>query len=284
MKIFEVLRTIKDHTDTDTMAKLIYDTRQEIIETAGTLKHNKSTREAAIKAYSNNTPDNLAKMQEPENGLYTEGHTAISIPVKGAKYDGEKGIAKMMLDIIKNKKPTDLRDSFDYSIAAAKVNGWRLGDTDHYIMVEGHYYNLSLIARVYNCIADNKTYNGCRLEIQTDAKHPALIMSTQYGIGIVLPFKCPANLTYNVTPGEGLLSAIDKDIDKRIMDGIEAAEIRRQEAARRLHEDDFSDINTEEIKKNLKDAGIENGIVVDPEKLENNSFIQDVTRRAEGAA
>lgn len=151
-------------------------------------------------------------------------------------------------------------------------------------MVEGHYYNLSLIARVYNCIADNKTYNGCRLEIQTDAKHPALIMSTQYGIGIVLPFNGPANLTYNVTPREGLLSAIDKEIDKRIMDGIEASEIRRQEAARGLHEDDFSDINTEEIKKNLRDAGIENGVVVDPEKLKNNSFVQDVTRRAEGAA
>ena len=104
MKTLEILRTIKDHTDTDTMNKLIYDIRTEIIETAGTLKHNKSTREAAIKAYNNIIPDNLAKMQEPENGLYTEGHTAISIPVKGAKYDGEKGIAKTMLDIIKNKK------------------------------------------------------------------------------------------------------------------------------------------------------------------------------------
>jgi len=91
-------------------------------------------------------------------------------------------------------------------------------------------------------------------------------------------------LTYNVTPGEGMLSTIDKEIDKRIMDGIEAAEIRRQEAARGLQEDDFSDINPEEIRKKLKDAGIENGKVVDPEKLKNNSFIQDVTRRAEGAA
>ena len=35
------------------------------------------------------------------------------------------------------------------------------------------------------------------------------------------------------TPEEMVLSAIDKEMDKRIMDGIEAAEIRRQEAARR---------------------------------------------------
>ena len=217
MKLFEIFRTINKHTDAETLSYLLYQARKEIIETAETLKHNKTTREAAVKSYINNTPDNLAKVQEPENGLYCEGHTAISLPVKGASYDKEKGIAKMILDTFQNKKPVDLRDSFDYSIAAAKVNGWRLGDIDHYIVVGGHYYNLSLIARVYNCIADNKTRNGCRLEIETGKPHPALIMSTTCGIGIVLPFVCPGNLTYNVTPGEGFISELEKDVEARLL-------------------------------------------------------------------
>ena len=177
------------------MSKLIYDIRTEIIDTAGALRHNNSTRKQAAKSYIGSTPDHLAKQQEPGNGLYTDGHTAISLAVKGAHYK-EEGLAKTILDIIKDRKPADLRDSFDYSIATAKVNGWRQGDTDHYIMVEGHYYNLSLIAKVYNCIADNKQYNGCRVEIQTEGKHPALILSTNYGIGIVLPFICPGNLPF----------------------------------------------------------------------------------------
>lgn len=215
-RIIELLKKLEGHTDNNTMTEIITGIRLDILETAQTIKHNNSTRKAALSSYIKSIPDRLLEKQDTENGIYTDGTTAVSVRTPGARYDENNDMVKMFLSILKNRKPIDMRDSLDYSIAEAKENGWRLGDTDHYITVNGETYNLSLVARIYNIIADPKIeYNGVRWEIETrdDRKQHALILTSKHGIGVVLPFNSSTDRMYDVTPG---LSDID-EIEKRIV-------------------------------------------------------------------
>lgn len=214
-RIIDLLKKLEGHTDNDTMIEIITGIRLDILETAQTIKHNNSTRKAALNSYTKSIPDRLQEKQDTENGIYTDGVSAVSVRTPGAKYDENNEMVKMFLSILKDIKPADMRDALDYSIAEAKENGWRLGDTDHYITVNGERYNLSLVAHIYNIIADPKTeYNGVRWEIETgnDRKHHALILTSKHGIGVVLPFNSSTARMYDVTPGSSDLD----DIQKRI--------------------------------------------------------------------
>lgn len=213
-RIIDLLKKLEGHTDNDTMTDIITGIRLDILETAQTIKHNNSTRKAALNSYIKSIPDRLQEKQDTENGIYIDGVTAVSVRTPGARYDENNETVKMFLSILKNRKPADMRDSLDYPIAEAKENGWRLGDTDHYITVNGEKYNLSLVARIYNIIADPKEYNGVRWEIETgdDRKHHALILTSKHGIGVVLPFNSSINRMYNVTPGASDLDEIQKRI------------------------------------------------------------------------
>lgn len=213
MKTLEILRTLRGKTDVDTMNIIINSFRDEVGQTWNGIKNNNTTRAAAVKSYKGNTPGHLAKMQDDDNGLFTDGFTALSLPVKGAKYPDDNTIVKHFKGILQNKTRVDLKTSINYSIATAKCNGWRLGDTDHYIKVNDCYYNLSLVARGFNCIADPKTYNDCDIwqDNTPGNKYKALLLSSKYGLYMVLPFAAPGNLTYNVTPGEGLFDDIQKE-------------------------------------------------------------------------
>lgn len=214
-KMIDLLKKLEGHTDNDTMAELIAGIRLDILETAQTIKHSNSTRKAALNSYIKSIPDRLQEKQDTENGIYIDGTTAVSVRTPGARYDENNETVKMFLSILKNRKPADMRDSLDYSIAEAKENGWRLGDTDHFITVNGERYNLSLVAHIYNIIADPKTeYNGVRWEIETgdNRKHHALIMTSKHGIGVVLPFNSSIARMYDVTPGSSDLDEIQKRI------------------------------------------------------------------------
>jgi len=209
-KMIELLRKIEGHTDNDTMIDLIGDARLDILEILKSIKHNNTTRKAALESYKKSIPDHLQKKQIPESGVYVDGVTAVNVRTPGARYDEENDTIKMILQIIKNKKPADMRDSLDYPIAEAKYNGWRLGDRDHYIVVNGETYNLSLVAKVYNILADSKDLYGVRWEIETgeDKRHHALILSSKHGLGVVLPFNNSIERLYNVTPGGSSLDEI----------------------------------------------------------------------------
>lgn len=211
MKTLEILRTLRGKTDVDTMNIIINSFRDEVGQTWSGIKNNNTTRAAAVKSYKGNTPKHLANKQDDANGLYCDGVSALNIPVKGAKYDENNDIVKFFMDILKNKVPVDLKTSINYSIATAKCNGWRLGDTDHYIRVNDCYYNLSLVARGFNCIADPKTYNDCNVYQAKEGKYKALLLTSKYGLYMVLPFAMPGNLAYDVTPCDGLFDEIQKE-------------------------------------------------------------------------
>ena len=215
IRMIELLKKLEGHTDNDTMTEIIVGIRFDILETAQTIKHNNSTRKAALNSYIKSIPDRLQEKQDTENGIYTDGTTAVSVRTPGARYDENNGIVQMFLSILKDRKPADMRDSLDYPIAETKENGWRLGDTDHYITVNGEHYNLSLVARIYNIIADPKTeYNGVRWEIESgdNRKHHALILTSKHDIGVVLPFNSATARMYDVTPGTSDLDEIQKRI------------------------------------------------------------------------
>lgn len=216
IRMIELLKKLEGHTDNETMIEFITGIRLDILETAQTIKHNNSTRKAALNSYIKSIPDRLQEKQDTENGIYLDGTSAVSVRTPGARYDENNETVKMFLSILKNRKPADMRDSLDYPIAEAKENGWRLGDTDHYITVNGEKYNLSLVARIYNIIADPKEYNGVRWEIETgdNRKHHALIMTSKHGIGVVLPFNSSIARMYDVTPGASDLDEIQKRISE----------------------------------------------------------------------
>ena len=220
MRFLEIMRTFKEDITAEAQARLFSDFRAEVFQTLKTLRHNNTTRAAAVKSYKGYIPEHLAKIQDDDNGLYTDGFSALSVNVKGAKYDDNNAIVKHFKNIFEHKQRAELRDSIDYSIAIAKNNGWRIGDTDHYIIVNDCYYNLSLVARAFNCIADNKVFNDCDIWQQTDTKYKALLLSSKYGMALVLPFAAPGNLTYNVTPGDGLVDDLEKVNDNKLMEAI----------------------------------------------------------------
>lgn len=211
MKNFiKLLQTIENHTDDETLAFIIMDHYADIRNAAQNIYNNNTTRKNAVKGYG--IPERLKDIQDHDNGLYCDGCTAVSLAMTRPQYDENNTIYKMFKEQFqKKRRPVSLRDSFDYSIAAARCNGWRQGDTDHIIRIEGHIYNLSLVAKVYKCIADNKEVNGCRIEI-TDDRHPIMILSSRYGVGVVLPICSERPGLYDVTPG-------DSDLDK-IMDRL----------------------------------------------------------------
>ena len=224
IKMIELLKKLEGHTDNDTMTEIITGIRLDILETAQTIKHNNSTRKAALNSYIKSIPDRLQEKQDAENGIYIDGTTAVSVRTPGARYDENNDTVKIFLSILKDRKPVDMRDSLDYPIAEAKENGWRLGDTDHYITVNGENYNLSLVARIYNIIADPKSeYNGVRWEIESgeDRKHHALILTSKHGIGVVLPFNSSTARMYDVTPGSSDLDEIQKRITAAVWNEAE---------------------------------------------------------------
>lgn len=204
----ELYRMLKGHTDEETLASLIFEYRMEINETAMELKHNNTTRKAALESYkkickATNIP------QDEENGLYCEGHSAVCVNVPRPHYNEEHPVFKCLFKVVKEmKRPTPLKDSIDYSIAMAKVNGWKLGDDTHYITVDGNTYNLTLVARIFNIIADNNNFNGSDVMMGSNKE---LIIKSKYGFGIVLPFIHNTCGKYDVTPGEGDLEKIEND-------------------------------------------------------------------------
>lgn len=216
MKNFiELYKVLEGHTDEETLSYLIYDHQHEITDKAQEIRHNKSTRAAALKSYIK-TVGSLR--QDEENGIYCDGKTALSIACKVSKYDETAPGFKPIMEVIKSgRKPATLRDSITYAIASARVNGWKQGDTDHYIRVGEAYYNLSLVAKVFNCIADTKSYNECDIEQTINGDKSIIMMRTRYGIGIVLPF-IPQTLAgcYDVTPGEGTFEKLIKRHEERI--------------------------------------------------------------------
>lgn len=224
IKMVDLLRKLEGHTDTDTMSELITKIRLDIRETVNGIHHNKTTRAAALKSYEKNIPDRLKDKQNPEIGIYIDGVSAVSVTTPGARYDEDNETVKMFLSILKGRRPAYMRDSLDYSIAEAKENGWRLGDTDHYITVNGSTYNLTLVARIYNILVDpKKEINGVRWEIETDKTHPALILTSQHGIGVVLPFTNSTTKLYDVTPGASSLDEIQKRITETMWKEAETA-------------------------------------------------------------
>lgn len=217
MKNFiELYKILRNHTDMETLSFLVNDYHQEITDTLMEIKHNNTTRKAAVDSYKKICQASNVK-QDIENGIMCEGHSAVSLAVKSPKYYEECPAFKFLLETIKSdKKPVCLKDSIDYSIATAKVNGWKMGDTDFLIRVGDNKYNLSLVARIFNMIADPKNYNDCDLFL-CGQDNKVLMLRTQYGIGIVLPFVNNLPGYYDVTPGDNAFETMTKeDFDKAI--------------------------------------------------------------------
>ena len=215
MKNFiELYKVLRDHTDMETLSFLVEDYQQEIVDTVMEIKHNNTTRKLAVDSYKKICLASGVK-QDIENGIMCEGHSAVSLAVKSPKYNEECPAFKFLLETVKSdKRPVCLKDSIDYSIATAKVNGWKMGDTDFFIRIGENKYNLSLVARIFNMIADPKNYNDCDLFI---ANGNILMLRTQYGFGIVLPFVSNNPGFYDVTPGDNsFVDMIKADFDKAV--------------------------------------------------------------------
>lgn len=222
MKNFiELFKVLENHTDYETLAYLMGEHRQEIIDEAMKIKHNNSTRKAALSSYIKGVGH---IKQDEEGGIYCDGHSVVNVCVKSPRYNEEAPGFKFLLEAIKAEKhPAPLRASVDYAIATAKCNGWKMGDTNFFVKIGASTYNLSLLAKVFNCIADPKTYNDVRIEqINGDREGcERLLLSTQYGVGLVLPFKYNGvGGFYNVTPSEGALETLQKRLDDKLMQEV----------------------------------------------------------------
>lgn len=165
--------------------------RNDWISTFSSIQINKTTRKNAVKAYSGR--ENFM-MDENTKGLYCDG-VSILYTSEDAAYTTSKttDISKFMKEFLQNKKPTEVHMKESYAIA--KNLGWSAGsvnkDKPYYIEIEGNFFNFSLVWSLFSCIADNSNkYNPVTVEIQTNKKpgNNALIMSSKYGIAVVLPF------------------------------------------------------------------------------------------------
>lgn len=211
MKNFiELYKVLRGNTNTVTLAYLVSDYRQSIIDTVMKIKHNNTTRKAAVESYKKIC--NATRIdQDIKNGIMCDGVSAVSLSVKAPDYNPELGSYKALMEVARStKNPAPLKESIDYAIATARVNGWTIGDNDFFIRVGDNKYNLTLVARIANMIADNNVYNGCNFFLAGD-KGNILMMATKYGFGIVLPFINNAPGFYDVTPGESSFDKMIKD-------------------------------------------------------------------------
>lgn len=207
--IIELYKVLRGHTDEETLTYLVSEYRQEIIETAMDIKHTDSTRRQAVESYKKIC--NQAGIDgDYENGIMCDKVSAVSLAVSKPNYNTESSVFKFLSNVIKMERvPYYLKDSIDYAIATAKVNGWKIGDTNFTIRVGENRYNLTLVARIFNMIADKRNFNDCDLFL-VGADKAILMLRTQYGFGVVLPVMGTIG-TYDVTPGDSKFDEMIKE-------------------------------------------------------------------------
>lgn len=192
---YELLKLIDDASVKRILSN---DFNNDYVENYGKIQINNSTRKQARKAYFNKK---YIRTDTDIKGLYCTPETILNIPEETEKHGTDCTIKTQALKMLKNRKPVDcyIRES----IAIAKTIGWKPStnytkDKPYHININGSCYDISLVYDVFMAIADKKTDGGCTVE-QSEVENgkSALILSSKYGLAVVLPTTLNLNPDYD---------------------------------------------------------------------------------------
>ena len=180
MNYYELFNAIKD---TDAKRILLENLKEAFSENCNAMQANNTTRKQAQKSYFSNKNIHTDK---DIGGLFTDGVSILNLPSEKNEHGTKCNVKDRAIEAIKDKQPAGvLYEYIRRSIAVAKSLGWKPKDGKYVIEINGAWYDMTLVYRLYSCIADKK---GCEVyQKQINPSCTYLILRTQYGIAIILP-------------------------------------------------------------------------------------------------
>lgn len=178
MNTLKLLDTIKNELSYDSFKMIKDDFLQQNATNYKNISVCTSKREKAIQNYIKN-----ATYKDDKTATWTDGHTMLLLDKEPENIKELKtcDLAKFFLEIAKNRKPA----SYDYiadSVSVYKTLKKQDEKEDYFLKIGDHLYNMQLISKMFECIADSKEKHF-RVEIGEKGE---LLMSQKYA-AVVLP-------------------------------------------------------------------------------------------------
>lgn len=154
MNQLELLNLIKDQIDYTTFNKINNDFMDDFATEYKKARYTAGTAKKAIQEYI----ANANYKDETTPGVYATPATILMIAEnqdikENEKTDAKKGLAKMTIEMLKNRRPTEC-----YFIESVILYKQLKKQADHtyYLRVGDRYYNPALINEMLKCIVTNK--------------------------------------------------------------------------------------------------------------------------------
>jgi hypothetical protein len=191
MNYYELFNAIKD---TDAKMVLLQNFKEAFAENYKAMQANNTTRKQARKSYFS---DEYIRTDKDVKGVYTNGTSILVLNDEINEYGKECHIAEHATEVLKGAQEEEFCH-IKASIAVARSLGWKPNDTKYLIEIDGAWYNLSLVYKLYSCIAvsDKDGYMTVKQK-KIDNRITDLILQTQYGTAIILPVLNHCNKDYD---------------------------------------------------------------------------------------
>jgi hypothetical protein len=211
MKNFYQLINLFGFSNISAIQELTEDIKNDFADAYHAIQINKTTRSNAFKKYVSRP--NVMK-DRAISDVYSDGHTIVSTKENVADIERTAQIADIITGAFSTAQPVDLY--LRESAAVARIMGWKPGNTDYYLNVDGTIFCWDLVYSVYSCIADSdKTRLTEYCSLTKFSGRNALIMRGKHGIGLVLPLasdKCPDSMDVNFRHYVDTLNKIDSEL------------------------------------------------------------------------
>ena len=210
MNTIRLLEMIKNQIDYSTFQAIQSDFFDSFNNEYGKISTCKSARERAIKRYISNATH---KDQRP--GTYTNGKTALLIRQDYNDIEPKNiqttDLGKLITDMWKNKRPTHC---YFFDCVALYKTLKKQESLEYLLPIDGHYYNIALVAEMLECIADSKeAYVSAEI-----CENGALLLKQKYAALVLPVMRSGLPITHNVNM-QDFLKYIN-DIEKSFIEDI----------------------------------------------------------------
>lgn len=180
MNYYELISAIKDM---DAKKILFENLNENFSENYKAIHANNTTRKQAQKSYFSSKNIHTDK---DVSGLFTDGVSILNLPSEKNEHGTKCNIKDRAMEAIKDKRPSGLcYDYIECSIAVAKSLGWKPKDGKYVIEINGAWYDMTLVYKLYSCIADKECCEVYQKQITPSCTY--LLLRTKYGLAIILP-------------------------------------------------------------------------------------------------
>lgn len=186
LNYYELLDLINTDEMTDNDYTLLTTLREsfnkDFVDNLKTIKTTPSSVKQGVTAFMK-----ICKFKDAKNpGLYVTDCQVLSLSAACKDDDGikENNLSNIVNDFITaEKKPCDIY--LKESIAVAKSLGYKYGDSNYKIEIDGNYYVLDRLYEIFRCLGDNCEY--CKVILGAKQGRQPLLLQGNNSFGVVLP-------------------------------------------------------------------------------------------------